>query len=398
MKKVFTNRNLTGSTLVWVLLYLYKVFWLPGFRFNSNIWDDENRFVSQVLGKSFLNNLFHRDAPGYWIFLNRIISWIDVSVFNNSAFAIRNVVIVMILFSSYFGAKLLCEFTGEIAPTTRNFYFIVLTVIPIEDLNYLHNVGYLFFLPIFWFILNARNFKIKKLIFLGLLILILLNKPIVALLTIVLVIVTYLNLRKKVSKEYKIFLISIAFYSFIYLIVYFVLPHEWDTPVTRNTSFVFPAFANFPFLLASIIFPSIYIGALGFLIKFKLSSIIWVFGIGIYLVPILILFLAFFKKKLPAIRDRLVLLILGLLGTEYLSVYSLSNSYWITKFPLWNIQVPQHLFMRWSALFPYLGIFFIGRIFSVSNRNTYFKVLMLFIMIQNILLSILAHNFLIRYW
>lgn len=55
------------------VFFLYRMFFLPGFNFNARLWDEEIGWEKDFRQRGFFEWLTYRDAPGYFVFLPRLI-------------------------------------------------------------------------------------------------------------------------------------------------------------------------------------------------------------------------------------------------------------------------------------------------------------------------------------
>jgi hypothetical protein len=93
-----------------------------------------------------------------------------------------------------------------------------------------------------------------------------------------------------------------------------------------------------------------------------------------------------------------------------LAVFSIGNFYWITVFPLWNLPYPSHIWMRWSvtpAVFIVLILFsWVDRALrfygsndqGIKRQNRLICWVMATILLQYIVLWIVGHSYLQRWW
>jgi hypothetical protein len=81
---------------------------------------------------------------------------------------------------------------------------------------------------------------------------------------------------------------------------------------------------------------------------------------------------------------------------NYALVFSASDSYWIKFFPLFQLDSPQFLWARWSAVLPLVALLIIASSSALLMRHRIF--ILCFISTQWVLLSILGQSWLRRYW
>jgi hypothetical protein len=142
-----TNPRKFSLFIAILLITISRLYWLPGHTFNQQNWDDEIDWIKESTSKSPIEFLLSRDAPGYFIFLPRLMILIgEICPHVGSISSLRLIVIA---------AQLLC-FAAAVATVVKwktnwRLWLIVFTTFSltyIEDLNYIHNVGYLFIFPI----------------------------------------------------------------------------------------------------------------------------------------------------------------------------------------------------------------------------------------------------------
>jgi hypothetical protein len=324
--------------------------------------------------------------------------WIYGSFVRPHPYFLRFLIEVIIVFCSYYAVKICNIGFDKNWNSSDSLKFIVFGIIPVEDLNYLHNVGYMFTFPILGAIFNLANYR-KNLLWPTLAVCIFsIDKPIVACL--ILATSALMNLREK-RKELRLWKALISLYCLIYLFLYFYLPSLWKTPFTREISVLFKIVVNLTYLPAVVLLPIVYIGLLDFLKFIKLNNLSYYIGVPLYFVPWSALIFKYKKIKLKAHLDNITKVLLAVTVLQYVMVYALANSYWIKNFPLTLIPVPQHIFMRWSAALPYLVIILVNRMMKLKatkDRKKFETLFYLVLFSQYLLIYAFAYPFLRRYW
>jgi len=117
--------------------------------FNSHLWDDEIIWEEDYKDKSLIDYITYRDAPGYFVILPRLIhAFAHLVPGNNFPLSLRSILIALNIFTIFFAAKLLVD-PDKDAPSFL-LMFCCFSSIYVEDLNYLHNLGYFFIFPILY--------------------------------------------------------------------------------------------------------------------------------------------------------------------------------------------------------------------------------------------------------
>lgn len=384
-----------------------------GLSFNSKIWDFERDMFNQIAGRSFFSFLFIRDSAGYPIIPMRSIVWVIGNLFDGE---LRNVtlrlfVILIQVSSFYFAAQLL---PGYVSSATRRFSYFILLLLPAEDLNYIHHVGYLLLFPQLYLIhfLDSPN-KIKKLA--GLIcIVFLLNKPITASLLIIYMLIR-IFMKDFVNARTIILYFAVIIFSALYLITYLVLPRDLEMPLVSPFDSSPQIVMALPYLVSVITVPSISIGLIGVANLFSVTSLIDVIGYILFFFFLVVVVLVIQKIR-PLLkhlekRDRQLLFSFVLLFlTSYLFVFTIGNFYWVTVFPLWELSYPSHIWMRWSIVPAVLLVLLIVSALDLTFQNSKiepeissFKLtlsgsVLFVIVMQYLLLWILGFPYLQRWW
>jgi hypothetical protein len=372
-------------------ILVFRLLVLPGLSFNQNIWDDEIGWMEDSNDRSTLDYIVYRDAPGYFVFVPRIIILISkINPTFDSISTLRFLVLVI---------QILC-FSAAVACVVNfraNWKFFLLAyssllITYVEDLNYLHNVGYIFVFPILYLVFKPV-WEGKPLTFwrigLGA---ILVSKPFTAVLIVVLV---FLFMSQKTAHVRKLLLFGC--YCLFYLGTYILLPNRWETPFNDEFFTILKLVINLPWILFSTLLPVISIGGLGLLNLLKLDILAWVLGVTVYVFLLIVVFRfrhAFYRYITRASLLTKSLLIMFI--SSYLLVYSASDSYWIKFFPLFLFDAPQFIWTRWSSILPFLVIMLIASANSLGIR--FRRYIILGVASQWIILFILAYPRLRRYW
>ena len=373
--------------------FFYRLFFLPGLEFNTKLWDDEVAWEKDFHQKGFLEWITYRDAPGYFVFLPRLIlAACHIAPDFIFASSLRIVLILLNLTCVYFASKLVIGRGKE--PTTTLLVFCCFCSIYISDLNYLHNIAYYFFFPVL-FLMQKISMGIPKFPLGSLfLIILLIDKPIVAIL--VMILLTYLLLKNAFPKLPLWFLTT---YNAFYLGVYFIFPNRWSTPTNSDLMTLKPLILNIPWVFGMVLLPIIYFGLNGFLHFLRLDLLRTVLGILLYVIPTLsAIFLWTQPKRKISLRGDLRRLHLGtlLLVSSYLLVYINFESYWIKSFPLYSLNVPQDLLMRWSSLIPILELAVLWEVGKLFSMQRFIRIIFWSVILQNFVFQIGAYSWLKR--
>lgn len=390
IQKLSNLRNLTLFVTV-LAITSSRLFWLPGSLFNQQNWDDEIGWIKDSSSRSPLEFIFYRDAPGYFVFIPRVVILFGQALPNLGSFSTLRILVIII--------QLLCFAAAAscIVKWNKNWkfwtlIFISLSLTYIEDLNYVHNVGYLFIFPIILFTFSRLTLNLPLRRFQVFFSLLLICKPFTAILVLVLAL-----LFLRFYRQSRIALLSLAFYSLLYLGAYVILPHRWDTPFNRNPDTFLKLALDFPWIVVSILSPALAIGAMGLLRVLQLPFVRDVFGVSIYLIFLAASWTT--RYKFAAEFRRMSILTKGLISifvVNYILVFSASDSFWVKFFPLFRLESPQFLWARWSSVIPLVAILIIANLNIFSTRTK--SVVLLTISSQWFALSILGQTWLLRYW
>lgn len=381
--------HLLVSLLVLAVINL-RLFWLPGISFSSQRWDDENAWSDQYQALSILDFILQRDLAGYYVFIPKILFVLSEITPNVGSIDPLRLLIILVQLTCYASAAD-CVFRRNFQPYSWLTLFSALSLTYIEDLNYLHNVGYLFIFPIYFLIFmrinNNTSVPTSSIVFSALLI----CKPFTAVLTILL---ACFYLWKKPTNLKLFILIG---YSISYLILYIILPHGYETPFNNNLGHLLYVIVDLPWIFFTSLMPAIYIGIFGLITVFDVPDLRLIFGVLINVLQLLVLLR--YRKVIwnhfliLSFKSRSFLLVLS---SNYLLVFSSYDSFWVKNFPLYTFESPQFIWARWSAVIPLSALLFIASLQELSLR---FRLWILaFIGSQWLLLTILGQQFLARYW
>lgn len=146
LSKVDTKLKL--KNFCWVLLIplsiAFKWFVSQDPSFNSKLLDDENEWFDELNGRKGFDYLFLRDIPGYFVIPLRLV----LLSISKLEFPVEFSVRIFVTLTQVLCIWILTQTLFQKNMRLRILVFAALTLIPLEDLNYLHNVGY-FFLLIF---------------------------------------------------------------------------------------------------------------------------------------------------------------------------------------------------------------------------------------------------------
>jgi len=368
-----------------------RLFWLPGYSFNQHNWDDEISWVKESNSKSPVEYLLYRDAPGYFVFVPRLMILLgEICPQIGSISSLRLLVIASQLLC--FAAAVTCAVKWKNNWKLWLILFVTFSLTYIEDLNYVHNVGYLFIFPVIFFVFSRITTEQPvKSYHVGLSV-ILISKPFTALLVLILSLFFYTYLRHSRN----IFL-TLGLYSAVYLAAYVLLPHRWDTPFDVDVATIIKLFVDLPWIFITILLPAFSMGVMGLTRVLDLPLMRDILGIASY--SLLILGTWLFRRKIYFEFIKASILTKGIyiiFITNYALVFSVSDSYWIQNFPLYRLDSPQFLWMRWSSLLPFFALLIISHIQSISLRIKMY--LYLFIAGQWFLLALFGNTWFKRYW
>lgn len=390
MERIKESKYVVLSFLLLVFANI-RLFWLPGASFNSENWDDEISWIKDSSTRSPLEYVFYRDAPGYFVLIPRLIILLGSLEPKVGPFeALRVLVIVIQLLCFGFAAS--CVVSWDTNWKMWLTIFTALSLTYIEDLNYVHNLGYLFIFPIYFLIFRRVLLGLRVRSYHLILSIALISKPFTALIILCLTAIFYFFHKRSPHP-----LIILAIYSMTYLVAYIFLPHRWDTPFNLEVSTVVKIVFDLPWIVFSAIFPAVSIGFMGALRVFNFYLLRDLFGTFIYL--ILFVFFWKFRKRISLEIQHLTLLgksLISIFVINYVLVFSASDSYWIKYFPLFRLNSPQFIWARWSSVLPLVTLLIIASLKTLSTRIK--SCVLLFISAQWVLLTFFAQSWLRRYW
>jgi len=376
--------------------FFYRLIFLPGLEFNSQLWDDEVGWDKDYQERNFLQWFTYRDAPGYFVFLPRLLllgaHLVPDSIFPDT---LRISLIVINLICVFFAMKVLVSHSNSWSSAVL--VYCCFCSIYIEDLNYLHNISYFFIFPIL-FLLQRLYQRASKSQFISVaLIVLLINKPIISILLVALLM--YLSFIPKFPRRALIFL---AAYNVFYLGCYVFLPNRWETPTNTDFMTIKPLLLNVPWVLGMVLLPLIYIGLNGFLHLVNLDLLRNFLGVFLYTLPILPIFFLRSRsiriRRIKARGSHRLHIGLILLVSSYLMVYINFDSYWIKAFPLYSLNVPQHLWNRWSSLIPILFLAVLWELGKIYGAQKWVRLIFWLVMLQEFAFQISAYPWLRRWW
>jgi len=380
--------------LLIAIIFFYRLFFLPGASFNTQLWDDELQWRVDRESKSVIDWILYRDAPGYFVVFPRIIFLLAENIpILNFEVRLRIILIFIQIVCLFFASKLNRNTNNR--PIEFIAFFALLSVW-IEDLNYLHNIGYLFLFPLLYIILSKRKLSLS---FQGLkliIVLILIAKPITALILVTIIFGSILTNFIKKRYKFNLFEFLTIIYCVLYLISYFILPKRWDTPFNSDVSSIFPAIVNISWIIGAALIPYIYIVLPGIFNLMNAQTLLPYVGIILYIMPTL-LFLKYYRTIALWFKGSLLnnYYLYVSLAVTYASTYSLSTISWITHFPLWDGNSPNLLWGRWSAIVYYTILLILSALNIKTKTKLIFLVMIIF---QNFTLQIFGAEYLRRWW
>jgi hypothetical protein len=154
---------------------------------------------------------------------------------------------------------------------------------------------------------------------------------------------------------------------------------------------------NLPWVIFASLNPLIAIGGLGFVQLLDVKFLAIVIGILVYITFSIISFRYrtefFFQMTHSSLLTKSFILIFLL---NYVLVFSASDSYWVKVFPLFQLDTPQHIWMRWSSVVPLSFLLIIASLSFLAPRIKIF--LFSYLSIQWLTLVTIAHPWLQCYW
>ena len=387
------NRLAKPLSIVFVVLSfcVIRLLVLPGISFNQNVWDDEIGWIKDSNNKPMGEYLIYRDAPGYFVFVPRVLILLGNLVPSfDSISSLR--VIVFVVQILCLTAAVAC--VANIRSDSKFFILVYLSLLMtyIEDLNYVHNVGYVFIFPIFFLVFKrVIQGEEVSLWHIGLAAL-LISKPFTAVL--VAALVTFFIWQRTYQARK---LLLLGSYSIAYLGTYIVLPNRWETPFNSDPMTIIKIIFNLPWVVFASLNPLIAIGGLGFARLLDLQFLGIVLGVVVYISFSIVLFrhqtnFFFWVKQLSILTKSFILIFL----LNYVLVFSASDSFWVKFFPLFRLDSPQFIWMRWSSVIPFSFLLIVASMNFIAPRIKMF--LFSYVSIQWVILIVLANPWLRRYW
>lgn len=387
------NRLAKPLSIVFVILSFFaiRLFVLPGLSFNQSVWDDEIGWIKDSNNKSVGEYISYRDAPGYFVFVPRILILLgNLLPTIDSISSLRLIVFAVQILC--FAAAAACVASFRRDSKFFIFLYFALLMTYIEDLNYVHNIGYIFIFPIFYLVFSKIIEGEEVPLWRYGLAAILISKPFTAVIVIGLV---ALFVWQRTSQSRKLLLFGS--YCLAYLGTYMLLPNRWETPFNSDPITIVKAVFDLPWVVFSSLNPLIAIGGLGFsrLLGSELFSII--IGSLVYISSAFALFsyrseVLFQIQKFTLLTKSLFLVFL----TNYLLVFSASDSFWVKYFPLFRLDSPQFIWARWSSVIPLSSLLIVASMTFLAPRVRI--MIFSYVTIQWVILLTVANPWLKRYW
>lgn len=387
VNKKYLRLSSIGVVIIGILAL--RIFYLPGLAFNQSNWDDEISWMYDLTTRSPIDFIIYRDLPGYFVFTPRLIMLLGNIVPDIKTLSSLRILTIAVQVICY-AAATSCIASLKSQTKIWLLIFVTLSLTYVEDLNYLHNVGYLFIFPIFLLCFKPILFKQQLPPWRLILATILVSKPITAVLILLLAVLFICSYRKYLRP-----LLILSACQCIYLGCYLILPNRFSTPFNTDPVTILKAAVNFPWVVFSSFNPLFSIGGMGFLEYVDQRQIVKVLGLTVYF-SIILLLAKFGYRALGHLlaANLLTKSLTGLFVISYLLVYVNASDYWVKYSPLFLLDVPQHLWMRWSAILPFTAILIIASVETIKEKT---KCLIYFIVsTQWLLLSIFAQPWLIR--
>jgi len=380
-------------SIVFVVLSfcVIRLFVLPGLSFNQSVWDDEIGWIKDSKNKSIGEYISFRDAPGYFVFVPRILILLGNLVPSLDSISTLRLIVFTVQILC-FAAAAACVASFRRDPKFFIFLYFSLLMTYIEDLNYAHNIGYIFIFPIFYLvfkkIIEGKEVPLWRYALAALLI----SKPFTAVLVICLV---ALFVWQRTSQTRKLLLFGL--YSMVYLGTYMLLPNRWETPFNSDPTTIGKAVFNLPWVVFSSLNPLIAIGGLGFSRLVDIKSFSILIGSLAY-ASMTVLLYRYRSKVFLRIREfslltrSLVLIFL----VNYALVFSASDSFWVKYFPLFRLESPQFIWARWSSVIPLSFLLIIASMSFIAPKVRI--IIFSYVTIQWVFLLAAANPWLRRYW
>ena len=387
------NRLAKPLSVVFVILsfFVIRLLVLPGISFNQNVWDEEIAWIKDSNNKSVGEYLIYRDLPGYFVFVPRILILLgNLAPSFDSISSLRLIVFVVQILC--LTAAVAC--VANIRSDSKFFILVYFSLLMtyIEDLNYVHNVGYIFIFPIFFLVfkrvIQGEEVPLWRIGLAALLI----SKPFTAVLVAALV---ALFVWQRTCQARKLLLLGS--YSIAYLGTYILLPNRWETPFNSDPVTIIKTIFNLPWVVFASLNPAIAIGGVGFAHFLDIQFLGIFLGVVVYISFSIVLIRYqtefFFRIKQLSLLSKSFILIFLL---NYVLVYSASDSFWVKFFPLFLLDSPQFIWMRWSSVIPLCFLLIVASMNFIAPRTK--KFFFFYVSIQWVILAVLANPWLGRYW
>jgi len=397
-------KELFARFVYWNLLILMGIFFkfyvATGSKFNTQIYDDENTWISELDDFSSLDYILHRDLPGYFIVPFRIILLLFHFAQIDLVTAVRYSVIII---------QVVCVFTFVISLKRLNFQyklqlFCVIIVIPLEDLNYLHNVGYWLILPVISMYFISFGKKKSTQIICAILASALITKPLVAL-ALLLAIGFELALWNRINgkSSTRAFALTLSTLSSLYLAFYFLLPNEFQSPEKFEYVTLVKMLINAPWIFATTFIPTLNIGLMGF-VHLNWDGFSLLIGALVYFANVIVIiflakdmFVAGRRNAINLLKQREFRFLTISLFCTLICAFSVSNFVFVTEFPLWHLAYTPRIWMRWASMIPVFAAALFAY-YSQANQQSKIKTKTLsFLLVQYVALWIFSRPELIRW-
>ena len=387
------NRLTKLLSVVFVILSfcVIRIFFLPGLSFNQGVWDDEIGWIKDSHNKSIGEYITYRDAPGYFVFVPRILILLGKLVPSiDSISSLRLIVFAVQILC--FACAVACVVSFRRDSKFFIFLFLSLLMTYIEDLNYVHNIGYIFIFPIFFLVFKRVIEGEEVPLWRYGLAACLISKPFTAVIVVGLVALFVWQRTNQTRK-----LLLLGSYGFAYLGTYMLLPSRWETPFNSDPITLVKVVFNLPWVIFSSLNPLIAIGGLGLSRLLDIQFISIVIGSLVYVSFIIVLYwyrseIFLRMKELTLLTKSFVLIFL----INYVLVFSASDSFWVKYFPLFRLESPQFIWARWSSVIPLSFLLIIASMNFIVPKVK--LILFSYMSIQWVILLAAAYPWLRRYW
>jgi hypothetical protein len=404
---VHIRKKVAGSSvaaLTLIAAFSFKWYVAQGPAVNGNLFDDENQWQNDIGNRSAVEYIFLRDLPGYFVIPMRLvllgINWLGLP----PEVSVRVFVTVAQLFCFWILVKVTLKNNQRIKLLT----FAALVLIPLEDMNYLHNVGYLFGLVIASTWVTSHRTTKRRQIALAFVCGFLIVKPLVALIVLASIFLDAIFFRQSRESKGMTWFESILFLiSTCYLLTYFLLPNDFASPESFSIAAIGKALFNSSWILSSTLLPSFVIGLIGFLrleygkdianlaggVFWTITSLTSLILIYRYRIKVFnFIRTIFVEHKTSSIRQLLLITF-----TSYLSVYTVSNFAWVSIWPLWELAYSPRLWMRWASNVPILITTLTVLILLHQGKRKMASHILCLLICQYFFLWLLARDILIRW-